>query len=60
MSILATIILAIVALSISLVAPTIGIIVLIAIGAFFAALMAIEFVALLVCLINGLCCWRED
>ena len=59
-SIIATIILAIVALSISLVAPTIGIIVLIAVGAFFAALMAIEFISLLVCLINGLCCWRED
>ena len=59
-SIIATIILAIVALSISLVAPTIGVIVLIAVAAFFAALMAIEFISLLVCLINGLCCWRED
>ena len=59
-AILATLVLAIVALSISLTATTIGIIVLIAVGAFFAALMAIEFVALIVCLINGLCCWRED
>lgn len=59
-SIIATIILAVVALSISLVEPTIGIIVLIAVGAFFAALMVIEFISLLICLINGLCCWREE
>ncbi len=59
-SIIATIILTIIALSISLAVPAIWLIVLVAVGAFFAALMAIEFISLLVCLINGLCCWRED
>lgn len=58
-AIIATIILTIIALSITLVSTTIWIVVLIAIGAFFAALMAVEFVLLLSCLINGLCCWRD-
>ena len=58
-SIIATIILAVIALSITLVTTSIPIIVLIALGAFFATVMAIEFISLLVCLINGLCCWND-
>jgi len=55
-----TIILALAALSITLVVTSIPIIILIALGAFFAALMVIEFIALLSCLINGLCCRFGD
>lgn len=58
-AIIATIILTLVALSITLVSTTIWIVVLIAIGAFFVALMVVEFVLLLKCLLNGLCCRRE-
>lgn len=57
-AIIATIILTIIALSITL-TTAIWIIVLIALVAFFATLMAVELVLLLSCLIKGLCCWRE-
>lgn len=57
-AIIATIILTIVALSITI-TTAIWIIVLIAFVAFFATLMLVEFVLLLKCLLNGLCCWRE-
>ncbi len=56
---IATLALAVIALSITLVITSIPIIVLIALGAFFATVLAVGFISLLVCLINGLCCWND-
>ncbi len=56
---IATLALAIIALSITLATDSIVAIILIALGAFFATVMAIGFISLLVCLIRGMCCWND-
>lgn len=58
-AIIGTIITTVIALSITLVITSIFAIVLIALAAFFATLLLIEFIRLLSCLMNGLC-WRCD
>ncbi len=58
-AIIATIILTLAALSIDLIITSIPIIILFALGAFFATLMVVELAVLLSCLIKGQCCWCD-
>lgn len=59
-AIIGTIVVTLIALSITLVVTDIFSIVLVALAAFFATLLLIEFVRLLNCLLNGVCCRCDD
>ncbi|MFB0919349.1 MAG: hypothetical protein QMB62_00475 [Oscillospiraceae bacterium] len=59
-AIIGTIIVTLIALSITLVITEIFSIVLVALAAFFATLLLIEFIRLLGCLLNGVCCRCDD
>ncbi|MEA4895719.1 MAG: hypothetical protein VB064_10715 [Oscillospiraceae bacterium] len=59
-AIIGTIITTIIALSITLVITDIFAIVLIALATFFVALLVLEFIQLLSCLLNGVCCRCDD